>query len=592
MLTNRRRVLLLVLVLTMVAAGVLAMALVSWHRAAYDQQRARLVEIVKNQARIIEAVARFDREHSMHVSGEAIEATLGQFRDAHEQFEGFGETGELTLARREGDQIVFLLSHRHGPVDNPPPVPWDGKLAEPMRLALSGKSDIVEDLDYRGAEVLAAHEPVAELGLGIVAKIDLDEVRAPYVRAGLLSAAWALALIASGAVLFMKIANPLVDALEESERLYRGVYSCAPLAFVIWDRQYRVVGWNEQAESIFGWTSEQAIGRDIFDLIIPEEARPQVAQVVGALLEGEVASHSINENVTRDGEIILCEWNNAVLHEADGSVAGAVSLGLDVTERQRSAARLERMAAELADKNRELEQLVYVVSHDLRSPLVNVEGYSGELERVVAELARGLADEGVPARVKAAAAPVLESDVPEALRFIRSGVSKMNALLYGLLKLSRLGRVALTVEYLDMNRLIADVAEQFELRIKEAGATVEITNLPRCRGDAVQLSQVFSNLLENALKYVDPERATLIRISGSAAGDRATYRVEDNGIGIAADQLGKVFEIFHQVDPRTHDGEGLGLTIVQRGLSRLAGKVGVESTPGEGSRFEVSLPVS
>ena len=156
--SDRKRVLLLsILIMTCIALVVGAITLIGLYRTAFEQQRERLVETVQSRARLIEAVARFDVTYSAEdVPGGAEAATLSQVVRAHEQFRGFGQTGEFTLARREGDMIVFLLRHRHYDLDNPRPVPFDSDLAEPMRRALSGGSGTVIGLDDRGEMVLAA----------------------------------------------------------------------------------------------------------------------------------------------------------------------------------------------------------------------------------------------------------------------------------------------------------------------------------------------------------------------------------------------------------------------------------------------------
>lgn len=212
----RMRVLTLFLIMVSIVVVTETITVRILYHAAITEQRSRLEETAKSQARLIEAVARFDETYSINYPHGSRQATLSQIRDAHAKYRGFGETGEFTLSTRENDHIVFLLSHRHSDLEEPKPVPWRSELAEPMRRALSGKSGTIIGLDYRGQTVLAAHEPVAELNLGIVAKIDLSEIRAPFIRAGLLSGLSAIAAIALGAGLFFKITNPILRKLQDT----------------------------------------------------------------------------------------------------------------------------------------------------------------------------------------------------------------------------------------------------------------------------------------------------------------------------------------------------------------------------------------
>jgi hypothetical protein len=214
--TPRKRVLVLISIMAFVVLLVLVSSLIMLFQTALDEERARLVETAKSQARLIEAIARFDARYSGDYPNGPREATLSQIVDAHSHYQGFGETGEFTLSRRDGDEIVFLLSHHHSDLRTPKSVRFDSGLAEPMVLALSGESGTIIGLDYRGETVLAAYEPVRELDLGIVAKIDLDEVRAPFIRAGLLSGLIAIVAIVAGSVFFVRITNPLLEKLEET----------------------------------------------------------------------------------------------------------------------------------------------------------------------------------------------------------------------------------------------------------------------------------------------------------------------------------------------------------------------------------------
>jgi len=184
----------------------------------------------------------------------------------------------------------------------------------------------------------------------------------------------------------------------------------------------------------------------------------------------------------------------------------------------------------------------------------------------------------------------LEKDIPESLDYIQAGVVKIDALLSGFLRYSRLGRAAITIRPLDMNALLEAVAKAMEFQIQRAGAKVELQPLPECCGDETHLSQVFSNLLDNALKYLDAKRPGIITVSGDVQDGRAVFAGRDNGIGSTQEHQPRIFEIFHRLNPASGEGEGLGLTIAQRLLERQNGKIWVDSTPGEGSVFYVSLP--
>jgi len=213
--SERKRFFLLILIMTIVSLIVGGIAIFMLYNTAMGETRERLVETAQSQARLIEAVARFDAIYSRDYPEGATSATISQVIDAHKHYRGFGQTGEFTLAKRNGNDIVFLLSHRHYDLENLKPIPFDSHLGEPMRRALLKQSGTVIGLDYRGEVVLAAYEPVEELNLGIVAKIDLAEVRAPFIKAGSVGLVVAVFVVLIGVILFLRISNPIIERLKE-----------------------------------------------------------------------------------------------------------------------------------------------------------------------------------------------------------------------------------------------------------------------------------------------------------------------------------------------------------------------------------------
>ena len=244
---------------------------------------------------------------------------------------------------------------------------------------------------------------------------------------------------------------------------------------------------------------------------------------------------------------------------------------LEVRVRERTA-ELQRRTDELARSNAELEQFAYIASHDLQEPLRMVSSYVQLLER----------------RYKSR----LDEDADKFIAFATEGATRMQKLINDLLAYSRVGTRGKSFEAVDLEVVLAQVLENLHLAIKEKKAVVTHDPLPTVYGDSAQLTQVFQNLIDNAIKF-RREEAPKVHISARISGDDCVCSVQDNGIGIAPEYLDRLFLLFQRLHTRKeYPGTGLGLAICKRIVERHGGRIWVESRRGEGSTFYFTLPTT
>jgi PAS domain S-box-containing protein len=253
--------------------------------------------------------------------------------------------------------------------------------------------------------------------------------------------------------------------------------------------------------------------------------------------------------------------------------------------------RVKERTADLKAANDELSTFTYIVSHDLRSPMVNLKGFSSELRSAVQTISDGIdaVIPNLPVDQASAVSSAIQQDIPEALQYIDSAVSRMDHLTSAVLKLSRLGRRELNIESLDMNALVQNILNSLAHQIKAQQVKVTVAPLPPVMADRLAMEQIMGNLLSNAVLYLSPDRPGEIEISSVHKADEVTFHVRDNGRGIADDDKHKVFEPFRRAGKANVPGEGMGLAYVQALVRRHGGRIWYTSEVGVGTTFSFTI---
>ncbi|MCB9932929.1 MAG: PAS domain S-box protein [Planctomycetes bacterium] len=383
-----------------------------------------------------------------------------------------------------------------------------------------------------------------------------------------------------------------VTHAEENAARFEALVASAPDATILVNENGTIVEFNRRAVSLFGWTRDEAIGQKV-EILLPEHLREahvgqRTAYAASPDIRSMVAGREL-AGVNKDGDSVPVEVSLSPL-SFDGRPMVVASVR-DITERRRAQQAIVMSEQRLRQVNKELESIVYVASHDLRSPLVNLQGFSRQMADSVSRLNELLSNGALKEELREEVTPLLREDIPEALGYIDSSTRKMDRLIKGLLRLSRLGRSVLHPSVVDMNALMSEVVGAMQFVINEREVDVKVEPLPPCYMDPDQLSQVCSNLLDNAIKYRSPDRPAEIVVSGREVEGMVEYTFSDNGLGIAKNHLAVIFEVFHRLNPKDGiDGDGLGLAAVRRILERNGGDIRVDSEQGKGSRFVITVP--
>ena len=374
-----------------------------------------------------------------------------------------------------------------------------------------------------------------------------------------------------------KRAEETIRSGEERREL---IMNAALDAIVCIDKNDIVTFWNPQAELIFGWTENEAIGKLLSTLVIPEQYRLRHQQGMNSYFKtrkGQALNLLVQFSALRkNGEEFPIELTVLPI-EQDGNEFFCAFIR-DITERKLSETRLlelndslQKQTLQLAGINKELEQFAYVASHDLQEPLRMITSFITQLEKKYAN--------------------VLDEKGKKYIYFAVDGARRMRLIILDLLEYSKIGRIDELKEDIDLNEIVEEIKILYVSKIEEREANIIATNLPVISSYKSPVKQVFQNLISNALKYCEDNNPCRVIISAEDIGTHWHFSITDNGIGINKDYFERIFIIFQRLHAKdTYSGTGMGLALTKKIIENLHGKIWVESVEGEGSVFHFTLP--
>jgi PAS domain S-box-containing protein len=362
-------------------------------------------------------------------------------------------------------------------------------------------------------------------------------------------------------------------ALEGEKSRLGAIVDSSDDAIISKDLNGIILTWNRSAERMFGYTASEAVGRSI-TIVIPDDRLHEEDDVLGRIRRGQKVDHFETIRRRKDGTLLPISLTVSPVHDRTGQIIGASKTARDLSALRAYATTLEetvrQRTASLEMANTQLEAFAYSVSHDLRAPLRGMHGLAHAL----------LEDYG----------PVLDDRARDYARRIVSEATVLDQLIQDLLAYSRLTRIDLALESVDVGEVVDAALHNLDEDIRSSHATIEVDPaLPRLKANRAVLTQVLTNLISNAVKFggTDP----MVRVRAQSVDGVARIWVEDRGIGIATKHQERIFRAFERLHgAEQYPGTGIGLAIVHKAIERLGGRVGVESLEGAGSRFWFELP--
>ncbi|WP_026882781.1 ATP-binding protein [Clostridium akagii] len=399
-------------------------------------------------------------------------------------------------------------------------------------------------------------------------------------------------------------------ALQKSEEFYRSVYENSPLAFGIWDKDFKFIDWNKRAEELFVWSKEEVIGKKLMDFLVPKEIipSPSISDMAQTLINNGIQRITSNENLTKDGRILFCEWHSSMLHDEKGNIMGFISMGLDKTENikaEKSAVdskkQTDKLNVKLQQANSELKNEIFErieIQEELTKSKLQAEQANIAKSQFLANMSHEIRTpmNGIMGMIQLALMTDLDEEPREYLSLVMKSTKVLLTIINDVLDLSRIeaGKIVIESKPFKIKDIVNEVTTLFQISAnqKNIALTVEIDkNIPAIlSGDEARLRQVLSNVIGNSVKFTKIGNITIkvLPYHLDANFIKVKFAIKDTGIGIAKEKQNLLFERFNQLDityTKQYQGAGLGLAISKSLVHLMGGTIWLESAENVGTTF-------
>ncbi|OQA02626.1 MAG: Phytochrome-like protein cph1 [Planctomycetes bacterium ADurb.Bin401] len=362
------------------------------------------------------------------------------------------------------------------------------------------------------------------------------------------------------------------EAIQLSEQKYRELIETSNSIIMKADKILNITFMNDFGLKFFGYTAGELIGKNVVGTTIPptdDECRDLAAMANDLKKHPNKYAINVHKNMRKNGELVWVSWTNKVKYDKKGNVTEILAIGNDITDLKKTEQQLKKVNEELMRSNKELEAFAYVASHDLREPLRAISGFIGLLGMKYADK--------------------LDVQAKKYIDLASQGVMRMDGLLSCLLEYSRVNTKGAELMPIEAKTSLDDAIANLNASITEAKAEIRCDDMPRVLADNRQLSQLFQNLIHNAIKFRNHENPK-IHIGCKKDYEKWIFSVQDNGIGIEPQHYDRIFKIFQRIHSNgKYPGHGIGLSICRKIVERHGGKIWVESEIAKGTSFYFTL---